>query len=96
MSTQVAEKELLRMLRAQRRVKQKAPKVETPKTVYSRKAKHKRRYSDDASSFFVMTVHPVLRTVSVFCQSSLYRTVCRSRILPEGIFNSVVIVVDIT
>ncbi len=43
------EKELLRQIHSGMRLKTKAPKRETPKTVYTRKEKHKRRF--DASSY---------------------------------------------
>jgi hypothetical protein len=47
-------KELLKLIRTGIRLNTKAPKTETPKTVYSRKAKFKRRFSDDTSFFIYM------------------------------------------
>ncbi len=51
-----AKKKLLKQIRCGLRLDTKAPKVETPKTVYNRKAKHKKKYYDkdvflNASSF---------------------------------------------
>mgnify|MGYP001547770006 CR=1 FL=1 len=42
---------ILKKIKKGLRLKTKAPKVETPKTVYNRKAKHKRRLNEGSSSF---------------------------------------------
>jgi len=44
-------KEVLRHIRKGMRLKGKPPKVETPKSVYTRKEKHKRRVNDEPSFF---------------------------------------------
>ena len=49
-------KELVKLIRTGVRLDTKAPKAETPKTVYSRKAKHRRRISDDTSFFYSLAV----------------------------------------
>lgn len=49
-------KELVKLIRTGVRLDTKAPKTETPKTVYSRKAKHRRRFSDDTSFFYLRAV----------------------------------------
>ena len=49
-------KELLKLIRTGVRLDTKPPKTETPKTVYSRKAKHKRRFSDDTSFFYLRAI----------------------------------------
>ncbi|MFW5808397.1 MAG: hypothetical protein ACOC2H_04510 [Spirochaetota bacterium] len=52
MKKKLQAQELVKMLRSERRPLPKPPKAQTPKTAYNRKVKHKRRYRDDASSFF--------------------------------------------
>lgn len=49
MSKKNSNKKLLKQIRTGIRLKTKAPKVETPKSVYSRNIKHRRRL-DEASS----------------------------------------------
>jgi len=44
--------EILKHIRKGMRLKGKPPKVETPKSVYSRKNKHRRRSNEDPSFFF--------------------------------------------
>ena len=51
MNKNTREHDLIRLIRSGKRLKTKPPKRETPKTVYSRKSKHKRRMDD--SSFFL-------------------------------------------
>ncbi len=46
-------KEQLKRVRSGLRLKTKAPRVETPKNVYSRKTKHKRRHDHDSSFFYL-------------------------------------------
>lgn len=45
-------RELLAMVRAGLRLKTKPPKKETPKSVYNRREKHRRRWNDTSSSLF--------------------------------------------
>jgi len=52
MKRKVTQKEMLSMMRSGVRLKTPPPKTETPKTVYTRKTKHKRRFRND-SSFFI-------------------------------------------
>ena len=49
-------KELVKLIRTGVRLDTRAPKAETPKTVYSRKAKYKGRFSDDTSFFYLLAV----------------------------------------
>ena len=46
-----SKKEILTHIRKGMRLKGKPPKVETPKSVYTRKMKHKRRVNDEPSFF---------------------------------------------
>lgn len=46
-------RELLAMVRAGLRLKTKPPKRETPKSVYNRREKHRRRWNDTSSSLFI-------------------------------------------
>ncbi len=43
--------EQLKRVRSGIRLKTKPPRVETPKSVYTRKTKHKRRHDNDSSFF---------------------------------------------
>ena len=52
----IPKKELVKLIRTGVRLDTKPPKTETPKTVYSRKAKHKKRFSNDASFFCLPAV----------------------------------------
>ncbi len=45
-------RELLAMIRTGMRLKTKPPKRETPKSVYNRREKHRRRWNDTSSSFY--------------------------------------------
>jgi hypothetical protein len=56
-------KGLLKSLRHGRRLKTKAPRQETPKTVYTRKRKHKGRNED--SSLFLSVLQPRSMMVSM-------------------------------
>lgn len=47
-------KEIVKHIRKGMRLKGKPPKVETPKSVYTRKEKHRRRSNDDPSFFYFM------------------------------------------
>jgi len=49
-----SDKKLLKSIRSGIRLKTKAPKRETPKTVYNRKDKHKRRF--DTSSYHLYSI----------------------------------------
>ena len=53
-------KELVKLIRSGVRLDTKAPRVEKPKSVYCRKAKHKRRISDESSSFLSVLSHPFI------------------------------------
>ncbi len=54
--------ELLKLIRSGIRLKTKPPKVETPKSAYSRKKKYKRSYNEDSSFFIqkriILILHP--------------------------------------
>ncbi|MDA3901793.1 MAG: hypothetical protein PF637_14880 [Spirochaetes bacterium] len=51
MKEKITQKELLKMMRSGVRLKTPPPKTETPKNVYTRKTKHKRRFRNDSSFF---------------------------------------------
>ncbi len=71
------QRDLLKNIRKGIRLKTKAPRVETPASVYSRKDKHKRRIADD-SSFFI----PCLILKRVITQSVRGKT--SQQLLPAG------------
>ncbi|MBN2435324.1 MAG: hypothetical protein JXK07_08675 [Spirochaetes bacterium] len=59
MKQKVTKKEMLAMMRSVVRLKTPPPKTETPKNVYTRKTKHKRRFRND-SSFFINKLKNIL------------------------------------